>query len=542
MRRDRGPLDHSTETRTIALWERSASDLADMIARGDVTACEVVEAHIARIERVNAHINAVVVRRYDHARQEAADIDKRRAQGKELGRLAGVPISIKESIDVVGLPSTAGLRSMASNIARQNDIHVARLQAEDAIVLVKTNVAQLLLYMESDNPLYGRTNNPWDVTRAPGGSSGGETALLAAGGTAMGLGTDIGGSIRCPASFCGVAGIKPTTGRCDDPCRLSISTGQRAIISQVGPFARDTTDLALGLDIIAGGTPFDFPSVPPLGDHRRVQVEGLRVGYCFDDGVFSVSPAVRRAVKEAACDLASLGATVTEWQIPRPEEAIQVFYGLLAADGTRLLRETSKGNKLDPRVKALMMLGRLPRPMNQIIGSLLATIGQRQLAKALSCFGRVGADEYWRFTERQTAYRRSFLAALDQTPIGALDAIVLPSFAVPAMTHGASREIGLGGGYMLLANLLGFPAGSLPYTIVRVGEETDRAESFDIVENTARAVETASGGLPIGVQILARPWREDVVLAVMQALEKRGATRSDHPNSAAKQPLRSYLN
>ncbi len=196
-------------TRQEALTSLSATELATMIACGDLSSVEAVEAHIERIERVNPGLNAVVVKRYDAARAEARQADERRANGEVLGPLHGVPITIKESLDLIDTPSTFGLQSRGSILARQDDLYVARMRKAGAIILGKTNVAQLLYYIESDNPVYGRTNNPWNLDRSPGGSSGGQAAIIAAGGSPMGLGTDIGGSIRVPATFCGIAGLKP---------------------------------------------------------------------------------------------------------------------------------------------------------------------------------------------------------------------------------------------------------------------------------------------------------------------------------------------
>src|SRR5260221_14351964 len=205
--------------RQEALTSLSAPELANMIACGDLSSVEAVEAHIERIERVNPGLNAVVVKRYDAARAEARQADERRANGEVLGPLHGVPITIKESLDLIDTPSTFGLQSRGRILARQNDLYLARMRKAGAIILGKTNVAQLLYYIESDNPVYGRTNNPWNLDRSPGGSSGGQAAIIAAGGSPMGLGTDIGGSIRVPATFCGIAGLKPTAGRTPDAGR-----------------------------------------------------------------------------------------------------------------------------------------------------------------------------------------------------------------------------------------------------------------------------------------------------------------------------------
>ena len=182
-------------------------------------------AHLERVRLADGR--RVVVKRYDAARSEAREIDRRRLAGEVLPPLAGVPVTIKDCIDVAGLPSTFGLPSRANSIAAADEMHVERLRQAGAVVLGKTNVAQLLIYAESDNPLYGRTVNPWNPERTCGGSSGGEGAIIAAGGAPMGLGTDIGGSVRYPATFCGVAGLKPTAGRCPDYAGLNLPLGQR---------------------------------------------------------------------------------------------------------------------------------------------------------------------------------------------------------------------------------------------------------------------------------------------------------------------------
>jgi Asp-tRNA(Asn)/Glu-tRNA(Gln) amidotransferase A subunit family amidase len=261
------------------ITDLSASQIARQIASGALSAAEVVEAHIARIERVNGRLNALIAPRYEAARAEARAADQQRQAGRELGPLHGVPVTIKESLDIAGAASTFGVPGRRAHQAAHDEAHVARLRAAGAIVLGKTNVAQLLMYYESDNPLYGRTCNPWDTQRSPGGSSGGEAAIIAAGGSALGLGTDIGGSVRIPAHFCGIASLKPTAGRTPDMGRYSVPVGQRAVPSQVGVLARHVEDVALGLRVIG-----DAPAQPdepfaPLGDPGSGEIRGLRVAY-----------------------------------------------------------------------------------------------------------------------------------------------------------------------------------------------------------------------------------------------------------------------
>lgn len=510
------------------LTSRSATELATMIAHGDISSGEAVEAYIERIERVNPAINAVVVKRYDAARAEAKHADERRARGEILGPLHGVPITIKESLDLAGTPSTFGLPSRANILAKQDDLYVARMREAGAIILGKTNVAQLLYYIESDNPVYGRTNNPWNLERSSGGSSGGQAAIIAVGGSPLGLGTDIGGSIRVPATFCGIAGLKPTTGRTPDAGRYSEPLGERAIVSQTGVLARRVGDVALGMEIINGGcNPIVEPPMP-LGDPRTVDVPRLRVAYYTDDGTFKVAPAVRRAVLEAADMLRNCGAQVTAWTPPDVQHATNLFYGIMSADGGRGLLQTLGRNKRDPRIATLLFMAQRSRPTLAVISGLLRLLGQQGMAGSIRNFGHSDTQHYWHLVEEQMEYQGRFLQALDQDDGGPFDLILCPACALPAFTHGSTRDLILAGGYTALYNVLGYPTGIVPVTHVRSDEEVGRTPSRDIVEQAAYKVELGSAGLPVGVQVVARPWREHVALAAMQAIEEVVRTRSNY--------------
>jgi fatty acid amide hydrolase len=515
-----------------ALIKMSAGELAAAIARGEVSASEAVEARIARIEQVNGALNAVVVKRYAEARAEAKAADEKRARGEPLGPLHGVPITIKECLDLTGTPSTFGLPSRASVLATQDDPWVARVRAAGAIILGKTNVSQLLLFHESDNPVYGRTNNPWNLERAPGGSSGGQAAIIAAGGAPLGLGTDIGGSIRVPATSCGVVGMKPTAGRTDDPGRYSVAIGQRAIVSQIGVLARTVDDAELGLRVMTeGGAPDGSPTFP-LGDSAGVDVANLRVAYYTDDGTFTVAPAVRRAVIEAAGALAGRGAQVTEWNPFQPERGADLFFGVLGADGGASERRMLGGDKRDPRIAQLLLLASAPRlVVASLVGGLRAG-GQRRLAAIARNFGYHDTARYWRLVEEQMDYRRDFLRALDSDEGGPFDVIVCPAFSLPALRHGASKDLVTAGGYAILYNVLGYPTGVVPVTRVREDEESQRKRSLDALERAAQATERGSAGLPVGVQVVARPWQEHIAFAAMRAIEASLHGNADYPGIA----------
>jgi fatty acid amide hydrolase len=526
-----GAAGSRSKRRCMELWERSAIDLAHSIAGGELSAVEVVGAHIRRIEQVDPQVNAVVVERFEAARAEARDVDRRRAGGEALGPLAGVPMTVKECLDVTGLPSTFGLQSNATNIAEQDDPYVARLRRAGAVVLGKTNLSQLMLYIESDNPVYGRTNNPWNLARTPGGSSGGEAAAISAGYAPIGFGTDIGGSIRAPSTFCGIFGLKTTTGRLPDSTRLSIFRGQQAIPSASGPFARNVADLGLALEIANGGlNPETWPPWP-LGDPRSVDVRSLRIGFYERLGSFAPAPAMARAAREAAEAFEKLGARVVPFEPPLPDQARDLFFGILSADGARGVVEVLGKNARDPRIGDLLTAVTKPRSQLGVIERLLSLAGERSVIDIVRNYGYRDTHHYWKLVEALDVYRTLFAATMDAVEGGPLDLVVCPPCGLPALLHGKSREVVTAGMYAPLYNVLGYPTGVMPFTRVRAEEEVGRKRSRDRVERGAYETELGSAGLPVGVQIVARPWREHVALAAMSALEPIARERADFPKT-----------
>lgn len=510
----------------------SATEIARQIKTGITSACEVVEAHIRRIEEVNSHLNAVVFPLFSQARQEAEAADLAQRRGEKLGPLHGVPITIKEALLVEGTPTTFGLLNQRTHRATKDGPLVSRLRQAGAIILGKTNVSQLTIYIEADNPLYGRTNNPWDLARSPGGSSGGEAAIIAAGGSALGLGADFGGSIREPAHFCGIHGLKPTSGRLtmQDTRYDLFAVGQEGVLAQCGPMARSVADLTLAMNILAapGLGAIDAAIAPvPWPDSAEVTLKNLRVAVYTDDGYFPAAPALRRAVQEAAEALRSRGAQVEEWAPPHVSEALHLFFGLVTADGGVLYKRALQRDKPAPQIADLLSIGSLPRPLRHTIANLMKLGGQSRLPAVLHSIANRSALEYWELVEARTNYRQKFMAAMDA---GNYDVILCPPASLPALLHGSTATLPDFDSYARLYNLLGMPAGVVAATRVRAGEESDRVSSRDLVERTARATETGSAGLPVGVQVVGRHWREDVVLSVMTALEEHFSVLADYPS------------
>src|SRR6202050_3386914 len=285
-----------------------AVSMAEQIREKRISPVELVDAHLAQIERLNPKFNAFVQVDAERARRAARDAEIAVMQEKTLGPLHGVPLSLKSSLEVVGMRCEAGTRLRAGLVATQDAPLVARLKNAGAIVLGVTNTPELLMAWETDNLLYGRTSNPWDLARTPGGSSGGEAAAIAAGMSAGGVGSDGGGSIRVPAHFSGICGLKTTPGRIPATGHYPESAGPFALIGVVGPMARTVADLKILFEIMHGPDVGDTCAAPvPLRWPTEAEVRKLRVGYFEDDGRTPVTAETGQAVGPAAQDLRSPG-------------------------------------------------------------------------------------------------------------------------------------------------------------------------------------------------------------------------------------------
>jgi amidase len=446
----------------------SAASLARAIRDKLVSSHEVVEAYIHRIEAVNPQINAVVQLTAEAALTQARQADVALARGEIKGPLHGVPITIKDSFDTEGVISTAGTKGRATYVPQQDATAVARMRAAGAILLGKTNLPELSLAYESNNLIYGRTNNPYDLSRTPGGSSGGESAIIAAGGSPLGLGTDGFGSIRIPSHFCGVSGLKPTSGSIPFTGLLPPGFGASARIRHVGPMARHVADLALTFPILAGMDWRDPATVPmPPGEPGDVELKSLRVAFYTDNGIVTPTPETTAIVRTAVHALADAGTFVEEARPAGIEQSYEIFRDLFAADGGAGVQ------------RLLQMAGTTDiHPFVQQFGEILRPYAMT-------------SAEFSGLLVRWDMFRSTLLSFLEK-----YDVIICPVCATPAWPHSSTitEEQFLAGSYSMTYNLTGWPA-----VTVRGG--------------------TSPEGLPIGVQVVARPWREDVALAVAQHLE-----------------------
>ena len=448
------------------LWRRTANDLAQLIAAGEVSSLEVVDAHLDRIEEVNGWLNAVTRVLTDEARAAAIDADAAVAAGDGLGPLHGVPCTVKENVDVSGTPTTQGLPAFAELIAPTDAPLVERLRVAGAIPIGRTNLPELGLRISTDNPLHGLTRNPWHPGRTAGGSSGGEGSAIASGMSPLGLGNDIGGSVRNPAFCCGIASIKPTHGRL--PTYSVFEHDQNPpLASQVmltdGPMARSVADLRTAMEVLHGRDPRDPRSVTVPLDGPDTQ---RRVAIVHSVPGANCHPSVIDGVWRAASALADVGWEVVESTPPEMERCSDVWAYLLAAD-VEVLMETA-------------------RPiLSEELATMLDDLAGRY-APALMAPHLVHSET--------VRLAREWALFFVDHPV-----VLMPTWTEPPFEHGVDLDddatVALAELLRCITppNLLGIPSVAVPVGV--------------------------SDGLPQGVQCIADRWRDDLALAAAADLE-----------------------
>lgn len=514
------------------LCARPAHELSRLLAAREISSEELTTAHLDRIDAADGAIHAFTTVLRAEALAAARRADEERRRGEVRGPLHGLPVSMKESLDMTGHASTLGAASRKNKLAVADAAVVELFRKAGAVILGRTNVSQLLLFHESRNPLFGQTANPWSLAHTPGGSSGGEGAAIAAGMSPLGVGTDVGGSIRVPAHFCGIAGLKPTLDRWSNKGSNTALLGQEGIRSQLGPMARSARDLALAMRAI---DPRDMTAlddrVPPLplADPATVDVARLRVGVYTDDGVLPPSAAVARAVREAAEALRARGAEVVEFTPPGLPGAAYDYLAAMTADGGVTGLAVVEGEPLDRSLASMKLLTRVPASVRLAAARIARVAGERRLAGFLESVGERTVADYWKLIGALRRLRADVGAAMKAAR---LDLLLCPAHATPALPHGRSRDFVLAGSPSMLWNLVQFPAGVVPVTRVRAAE-TSRDRPQDRLEKMAAEVDGQSAGLPVGVQIVGRPWEEDVVLAAMIAVEDGVSSGPEFPRAPA---------
>ncbi|MBN2530354.1 MAG: hypothetical protein JXR76_28455 [Deltaproteobacteria bacterium] len=518
------------------LIHMSATRMAEAVRQREISVEAIVSAHIRQINRVNGLLNAVIYPMFDEALAAARAADCQLAAGEARGQLFGVPMTIKDQYMVKGTPTWLGLAKALDPDGHREGPLVARLREEGAIFLGKTNVPQLCLTYLSDHARFGSACNPWNTARVPGGSSGGEAAIIAAKGSPLGLGGDMGGSLRVPAHKCGIHTIKPTGCRFpnDDsplfPDKLGAFAGFEPYTTQPGPMARHVDDLKLMMDALLT-RPLSSKTLhaqTPWTPGPVAEARGLRIGYYSSHPFFPASSGVQRVVNDAVEILKDIGFSVVPFEYPEFEDAFRIAIRLISAAGANWINQALGRDAPTPVVKHLKTSLSMGKMMRGAMCGMLRKMGQATSAKLLADTAPSSANVFQRLTAERTEMRARFLHQMDAEHI---DIIICPAFALPAVSHG--DDVGamtMAGCYSLIFNLLGNPAGVVAASRVRASETARRPAAKDLIFKAAKKVDEGSEGLPLGVQVVGRYWREDQVLSVMKTLETEFRTRDDYPD------------
>ncbi|HEX5701989.1 MAG TPA: amidase [Pyrinomonadaceae bacterium] len=458
------------------LTTKSAAELVALIGSRAVSPVEVVEAHLRRIEQVNPALNAIVTIAEDAI--DRARVCEAALMSGSVGLLLGLPVTIKDTIDTQGLRTTSGSRIRAHHFPEEDAASVARLKAAGAIVLGKTNVPEMAVPYETDNPVFGRTNNPHNPLTTPGGSSGGEAAAIAACLSPAGLGSDLSGSIRVPAHFCGIAGLKPTTGRVAMDGHTPAAPGVVALGASIGPMARRVEDLALLFKVLAEPTQFEAAQ-NGIEVLNRIALRGLRVAWYTDDGVCRVSDETRAAVQSAAKALADAGLEVIEVTPPGIGKGSRLWIELFSRAANTEIAELYKGREVEagPQVARLLReLAEAPAELEEKIKTA------ERLAEAV--------------IERERL-REELRQWMKATPL-----LLAPVGATAAFEHGAERV-------------------EVSGKSISVFRAFSYSQTFNVLGLPSLAVPAgrAANGLPIGVQVVGRPFEERTVLSAAAIIE-----------------------
>ncbi|XP_075411839.1 fatty-acid amide hydrolase 1 isoform X1 [Tenrec ecaudatus] len=499
-----------------ALLALPLTQLVQKLRSGELSPEAALFTYVGKAWEVNNRTNCVTSYLADCETQLAS-------AGPKRGLLYGVPVSLKECFCYKGQDSTLGLSLNQGVPADCDSVMVQVLKLQGALPFVHTNVPQSMFSFDCSNPLFGQTTNPWKFSKSPGGSSGGEGALIAAGGSLLGLGTDIGGSIRFPSAFCGICGLKPTGNRLSKKGLKGCVNGQVAVQLSVGPLARDVESLALCLRALLSEDLFRLdPTVPPVPFREEIYRSSrpLRIGYYETDNYTMPTPAMTRAVLETKEHLEAAGHTLVPFlpsNIPRALERLTI--GGLFSDGGHQFLQSFKADFVDPCLGDLTLILRLPNWLKGLLVFLLKPLLPR-LTAFLSSMRSRSAGQLWELHHEIEVYRN---AVIDQWRELDLDVLLTPMLS-PALNLNASGRTSGAISYTALYNCLDFPAGVVPVTRVTAEDEAQmeqyRGHFGDIWDWIFRKGMKNSVGLPVAVQCVALPWQEELCLRFMREVEQ----------------------
>jgi fatty acid amide hydrolase len=485
----------------------SAAELARRISDRQISATDATRAYISSLQDLHARCNVLSCQRFDAALQEARAADEYQSKHESVGPWHGVPITVKDCFHVQGLTTQLGLVGRDA-VATEDAAIVRRLRELGAILLGKTNVSQAMALAETVNPVVGRTVHPTHADRATGGSSGGEAAAVAGYGSAFGMATDMAGSIRVPAHFCGAAALKPTSGLLDLQGVSQVFPLALPIPTTAGPIARRVEDLRLAMRLLARTKSTD-------GNSRDVASQ-RRFAVWTEDDVFPTAPVVGQVVQRAADTLCALGYERVAWPRFELKRILELQLNIMFADGGQTIRDAVGTGERDPLLDATLRLAGLPgwlRPLLSWLANPLQRPFDRLLLRSLR---RSSVAELWKLAGEAERMRESFQSQWRRHNIQVL---LTPVFPLPALPHGYSERVGAAFSFPFLCNLMDLPAGVVPFGRIETDGDTAPAAAWH-VPNWVHRVMSGASGLPVGVQVIGDRFQEAIVLNVMHDLEQ----------------------
>ncbi|KAF9786269.1 amidase signature enzyme [Thelephora terrestris] len=532
----------------------SACQIVQAIKNGQWTSTKVVTAYIKSAIRAQDETNCITEVLFADALKIAGELDAHFAATNELkGPLHGVPITFKDLIDIKGYDSSMGFSQWANKPAQADAELVRHIREAGGVPMAKTNVSQGLANFECSNPLWGVTKNPYNAKFIPGGSTGGEGALLAMGGSAIGWGSDVGGSVRIPAHFCGLYCLKPSSGRISISGTVDPSPGFKGITTVLGPMARSVQDVELASRVVFGKSA-DYSSAPVL--YRGVQLaQKLKFGYYFNDGMARITPACRRAVSETVEALRRQGHECIEFELPSPEKASEIYIALTAASGNKDFFKNKGPDPTDPNLE--LALAYVPGFLHTMVWWYLKR-ADPVLARVWKVSTEKSAYEYTNWEVKKDAWIHQFHEKVSCPYIckaiyenlgqvwdaQGFDGIICPGMASPALIHNATKYLLALATAALFYNILDCPVGSIPVTRVDPKLDALPEDWLSTRSNVPSSKELdkmlykgkwaydadAMGGLPVGIQLVGKRWEDEKVVEMMKVVDDALGERGFGPD------------
>jgi len=499
--------------------------LLDDLRSGKLQPLQVLEAYQAKALLADKDINAVCdfITEATAWAKALSEIPE-----EERGPLFGLPISVKECFYVKGYDCTIGLAQFIGKPAQEDSVFVQALKDLHAIPFCLTNIPQTMVSYSCSNPVYGNTANPHDLTRTPGGSSGGEAALIGAGGSILGIGSDVGGSLRIPAHFSGVCGLKPSSGRIYESGRrgaqgsggLILRTG---LYSVAGFMSSSVAGLEVGMKALLQESSkmasLDWRVAPVNWSEEKFKPgRKLKIGYYLDDGIFPPTPGIVRGVKEVVELLATAGHEVVPWTPPNLIDIFEVFTNFLLADKGHFFLKTMNDEVIDQAIEINAMNYKTPLKIKKVVAFLISFVSLK-----LSKFWAAGVQlsrEQWMENAKKDRMIYELMQAWENN---GFDVILCPAFSMPACPPSYCSRLLPAASYTSVYNLVGCPAGILPVTKENSSDQAGLADypvNTDLCHRFARDATLGAEGCPIGVQVVGRHFQEELVLHAMGLIEE----------------------